>query len=302
MGFFERRIEAYRRKQALRKLQRVIKRILATSIDEMMLAGPHALTPEMTLQDAAKELIAKGLCAMPIMRDAQILGEVSEATFLHPDILKRGFLERPCSELMREAPPGIERSAALKSAIDQFGKRVQLVITDKKTVAGVLPIELIARRIDEHFGDFVEEVDILPTIDRVALHPLDWVATTDPIATVRSALEKNEGGCVLVRERQRTHPRGIVTARDFLAELAHWGGEIGRFECINIMKHPVISATPSRDLFEANHTMITKGFRRLPICEGAHCKGVLTLLDLVRHILTAEIETEPLRAEKGHKA
>ena len=124
------------------------------------------------------------------------------------------------------------------------------------------------------------------------------VVTMSPQRSVREVAElmreRNVGSVVLVDDGGRLV--GIITDRDLavgvLAE-GHDGSEaVGGYAST-----PVVTATPGLDLREAAALMVRHGIRRLPVLDGDHLSGIVTLDDLAArtgdpelgHDLTAEI-------------
>lgn len=115
------------------------------------------------------------------------------------------------------------------------------------------------------------------------------VVTAAPSATVGEVAElmreRNVGSVVLVDDDGRL--TGVLTDRDLaLSVLA--AGRDGSDHAHDHASAPVIAGTADMDVEAAAELMTTHGIRRLPIVDGDHLSGIVTLDDLV--VRTGEIE------------
>lgn len=88
-------------------------------------------------------------------------------------------------------------------------------------------------------------------------------------------------GSVIVTDRQRKKPIGIVTERDILrlVELTPDSliGKVGE-----VMSHPVITIEADSTIEEAADLMAKREIKRLPVIEDEKLVGVVTLSDIMR--------------------
>jgi CBS domain-containing protein len=89
--------------------------------------------------------------------------------------------------------------------------------------------------------------------------------------------EKNLGGLPVVDDEN--HVRAIITERD-VANL--FADRIGGIKVSQLMSEKVITALPKTTIFEAERTMTTQGFRRLPIISDGKVIGIITTMDIIR--------------------
>jgi CBS domain-containing protein len=126
------------------------------------------------------------------------------------------------------------------------------------------------------------------------------VVTADPATPVREVAalmrERNVGSVVLVRDAR---PVGIVTDRD-LAVSVLADGRSGEDHAIDHASAPVVTGAPGMDVAEAAETLIRHGVRRLPIVDGDHLTGIVTLDDLAARTgdaaLVAQLASQVTRA------
>ena len=89
--------------------------------------------------------------------------------------------------------------------------------------------------------------------------------------------EKNLGGLPVVDDENRV--RAIITERD-IANL--FADRISGIKVSQVMSEKVITALSKTTIFEAERTMTTQGFRRLPIISDAKVIGIITTMDIIR--------------------
>jgi CBS domain-containing protein len=89
--------------------------------------------------------------------------------------------------------------------------------------------------------------------------------------------EKNLGGLPVVDDENRV--RAIITERD-IANL--FADRISGIKVSQVMSEKVITALSKTTIFEAERTMTTQGFRRLPIIFDGKVIGIITTMDIIR--------------------
>jgi CBS domain-containing protein len=89
--------------------------------------------------------------------------------------------------------------------------------------------------------------------------------------------EKNLGGLPVVDYENHVH--AIITERD-VANL--FADRISGIKVSQLMSGKVITALSKTTIFEAERTMTTQGFRRLPIISDGKVIGIITTMDIIR--------------------
>jgi CBS domain-containing protein len=100
-------------------------------------------------------------------------------------------------------------------------------------------------------------------------------------AKISEAIEKmkesNLGGLPVVDEKDCL--KAIVTERDIAVLFAE---RTSGFTVAQLMSEKVVTALPKTTIFEAEKTMTTQGFRRLPIVSDGKVMGIVTTMDIIR--------------------
>ncbi len=89
--------------------------------------------------------------------------------------------------------------------------------------------------------------------------------------------EKNLGGLPVVDNENRV--RAIITERDIANMFAD---RISGVKVAQLMSEKVVTALLKTTIFEAEKTMTTQGFRRLPIISDDKVVGIITAMDIIR--------------------
>jgi CBS domain-containing protein len=89
--------------------------------------------------------------------------------------------------------------------------------------------------------------------------------------------EKNLGGLPVVDYENHVH--AIITERD-VANL--FADRISGIKVSQLMSEKVVTALSKTTIFEAERTMTTQGFRRLPIISDGKVIGIITTMDIIR--------------------
>ena len=123
------------------------------------------------------------------------------------------------------------------------------------------------------------------------------IVTVAPNASLEDAIEtlaKHGIGAVLVTVGDEV--RGIVSERDVVRVLAGAPTGFRETPVENVMTTPVHTIGPGDTVDELLDLMTARRVRHLPVCEGGHLVGILSIGDVVKHrIREATAEAEELR-------
>lgn len=107
-------------------------------------------------------------------------------------------------------------------------------------------------------------------------------------AKISEAIEKmkqsNLGGLPVVDEKGCV--KAIVTERDIAVLFA---GRTSGVTVAQLMSEEVVTALPKTTIFEAEKTMASQGFRRLPIVSDGKVMGIVTAMDIIRFFGSGEV-------------
>lgn len=133
---------------------------------------------------------------------------------------------------------------------------------------------------------------IREVLDRKGNNVLTVTSDTSVLDAIRSMSEANIGSIVI---RDAEEPLGIFTERDYLRKIALEGRSSGTTTVAEVMSAPLITAPPDESTRSAMETMTECRCRHLVIVDDEKMVGIVSLGDLVKHLLTvAEAEVEQL--------
>ncbi|HXT88028.1 MAG TPA: CBS domain-containing protein [Trebonia sp.] len=99
----------------------------------------------------------------------------------------------------------------------------------------------------------------------------------DPVAEAAAAMVRQKVGSALIM--QGSFLAGILTERDVLRAAAS-GSDLRSSPVSMWMTQDPEAASPDTTVEDATQLMLLHGFRHLPVTEGRHVRGVVSLRDL----------------------
>lgn len=140
--------------------------------------------------------------------------------------------------------------------------------------------EIIKQRFDGNFFKAMNQpVRLIMTKNVVSVKTNTKIS--DAIALMK---EKNLGGLPVVNDERQV--KAIITERDIIHVFAD---RISNITVSQIMSSKVITALDRTTIFEAEKTMVTYGFRRLPLLSNDKLIGIITVMDIIRFFGSSEI-------------
>jgi CBS domain-containing protein len=140
--------------------------------------------------------------------------------------------------------------------------------------------EIIEQRFGGNFFKAINEPIRLIMTQKVASVKI----STKISEAIELMKEKNLGGLPVVDDENRV--RAIITERD----IAHlFADRISDVKVAQLMSEKVVTALPKTTIFEAEKTMTTQGFRRLPIISDGKVIGIITTMDIIRFFGTGKV-------------
>lgn len=122
--------------------------------------------------------------------------------------------------------------------------------------------------------------DIL-NVKGTRVHTIDDSATLDDV--VQKLVQCNCGSLVVLGQRsERSRMVGIITERDILRSCAARRGPLEETPLTAAMTCDVVTAAPSDTIEDTMHLMTERRLRHLPIVEGDHLVGLVSIGDLVK--------------------
>lgn len=127
-------------------------------------------------------------------------------------------------------------------------------------------------------------------------HAVASVRPGDSIHKATEVMKEHGIGSVVVKD-QNGHLVGILTERDVVLKFAEQPTDTFDKKVSDIMTTDVITATPDTLLLDILHMMTKRRCRHIPIMDGDHIAGVISIGDAVRYRLQ-ELEYEALKLKQ----
>ena len=130
------------------------------------------------------------------------------------------------------------------------------------------------------------------TVDAILQHKGHdvWVVHPDDsvFAAVRLMADKGAGALVVAIDGRVA---GVVSERDCARRVVLEGKAPLDTRVGDIMTAPAVSVAPDHTVDECLRLMTDKRIRHLPVLEGGRLVGVVSIGDLVRHVISRQSET-----------
>ncbi|MEE9163026.1 MAG: CBS domain-containing protein [Candidatus Neomarinimicrobiota bacterium] len=120
------------------------------------------------------------------------------------------------------------------------------------------------------------------------------VTSVSPEATVYSAIKlmaERDFGAVAVVDGDRM--MGIFTERDYARKLLLEGKSSMLTKIKDTMSPEVIQVRPDQSIHECLETMVDHGIRHLPVIEGGHLMGLVSMADLAKAAIQGPVAQAP---------
>lgn len=247
-------------------------------LQSIMVKRPVCVNPDTTLEEAARIMRNEALSCLIVKEKEAIKGLITESDFTRK--VSADSLQQRVSAVMTEsvycATPDTTIIEAMKAMASNKFRKLPIVANGK--LVGI-----------------ATQTDIVKAIDRFATHSIIdtmntvrvWQIMTEKIVTVdqsekaetaKKIMAEKRIGCIFATKDESI--TGIITEKDLVNELVKNPKRLTAYRVQDIMKSPVSSIPSSHQLFEANHYLIEKQFRRLLIKTEGKAAGVVTQTDI----------------------
>lgn len=140
-------------------------------------------------------------------------------------------------------------------------------------------------------------MDVSGTIEKILSQKSGETWSISPDATVYDAValmaEKNIGALLVVENERLV---GIVSERDYSRKVMLRGKRSRETYVREIMSSELTTAHPRETVEECLRFMTEKRIRHLPVVDGGSLRGVISIGDLVKHVISVQSATlEQLR-------
>jgi CBS domain-containing protein len=115
------------------------------------------------------------------------------------------------------------------------------------------------------------------------------VAPDDPVLTAIKKMAQHHVGALLVMSGEKL--AGIISERDYARKVVLLGRSADETRVEAIMTAKVVTVNPKQDAHDCMRLMTDMRIRHLPVLQGEHVVGVLSIGDLVRAVIEEQERT-----------
>jgi CBS domain-containing protein len=135
-------------------------------------------------------------------------------------------------------------------------------------------------------------MDVSGTIEKILCQKSPEIWSISPDATVYDAValmaEKNVGALLVMENEQLV---GIISERDYSRKVMLRGKRSRETMVREIMSTDLTTAHPRETVEECLRFMTNKRIRHLPVIDGGSLRGVISIGDLVKEVISAQSAT-----------
>jgi len=140
--------------------------------------------------------------------------------------------------------------------------------------------------------DILGTMDVSGTIDKILRQKDRQIWSIHPDATIYDAIklmaEKNVGALLVMKGETLV---GIISERDYTRKVFLRGKKSKETRVDEIMSSDVTTTKPSESVDECLRLMTEKHIRHLPVVDGGKVVGVISIGDLVKHVISCQSAT-----------
>lgn len=172
-----------------------------------------------------------------------------------------------------------------------------LAVIKEGRLAGVVTAKELAQAIRFVGSEIIIESRQMVRVRLLAREPVTVEPETPLTEVARVMASKNTDFVIVTEGRQ---PRGVITSRELMNELAANPHYIGTLHAVNAMSTSIPSLPDFLDVFEASAYLLEKGMEKACVLRGDAFLGTITLTEVLREAYTY-IETTLLAAPSSRK-
>ena len=132
-------------------------------------------------------------------------------------------------------------------------------------------------------------MDVSGNIGAILSQKNDEIFSVSPETTVHDAVammdEKNVGALLVMKDDKLV---GMISERDYTRKVMLRGKKSSDTKVSEIMSTSLTVAHPNEGVEECLRVMTDKRFRHLPVLDGEKVVGVISIGDLVKHVISCQ--------------
>ena len=240
---------------------------------ELMIRDVFTITPEASLDNAARIMGEKHIGSLVVMKYGTPVGIITERDLLSKVLALGLFLgDEKVEEVMSSPLAGVSFTAKIKDVAKvMVSRKGRLAVFDAGTLVGIITASDLIKSLPD-VPETEVKVDDFMTKDVVSADE-----KTSVITISRTMGRQRIGSVIITHEGE---PFGIFTERDLLTGFLATGKEM--FTDVGpVCSQPIVVIPAGTSVHRAAATMALKHIRRLPIIRDEKLVGIITARDLV---------------------
>lgn len=242
-------------------------------VEEIMSREVVTITPEVTMDKAAKLMGEKHIGSLIVVKYETPVGIVTERDLLS-DILACGMNPEEVKVEKEMSYPLITicPTAHIKDAAQlMIKKKGRLAVFDCGKLVGIITASDLIRSLPE-------SPETLIKVDDFMSKSIMTTEEETPVANVARTMGEKRIGSVIITSKGK--PKGIFTERDLLTTFLAKGKSLS-IPAGKACSSPLITTPSGISVHKAAYIMASKHIRRLPITKNNELVGIITARDLV---------------------
>ena len=240
---------------------------------ELMIRDVFTITPEASLDNAARIMGEKHIGSLVVMKYGTPVGIITERDLLSKVLALGLFLgDEKVEEVMSSPLAGVSFTAKIKDVAKvMVSRKGRLAVFDAGTIVGIITASDLIKSLPD-VPETEVKVDDFMTKDVISADE-----KTSVITISRTMGRQRIGSVIITHEGE---PFGIFTERDLLTGFLATGKEM--FTDVGpVCSQPIVVIPAGTSVHRAAATMALKHIRRLPIIRDEKLVGIITARDLV---------------------
>jgi CBS domain-containing protein len=240
---------------------------------ELMSQNVVTITPEASLEEAARMMGEKHIGSLIVMKYQTPVGIVTERDLLSKVLALGLFLrDEKVEDVMSYPLAGVSLTAKIKEVAQLMtSKKGRLAVFDAGTLVGIITASDLIKSLPD-----VPETEV-KVDDFMTKHVITVDEETSVIRIAKIMGEQRIGSVIITRKGESV---GIFTERDLLTNFLAKGKAL--FTDVGPeSSQPLIVIPAGTSIHRAAATMALKHIRRLPIVKNEKLAGIITARDLV---------------------
>lgn len=282
------------------------------AIDKIMSAEVITITENEAITNAVNSMVNKMVNSVIVVRGNTPIGIVSEQDMLSKMYLKGNYRELKVKDVMTSpAITALKGYSVMKCMNLMAANNIRkLPVMDGNALAGIVTLTDILKVFNDHSANRLLENAPRPIVQKMFKTNITKIAKDTSIREAIATMLKNRcSSCIIYdynsaedASQTQSVPIGIITSRDILEEFYKNPDGVLRLKAINIMKFPIITISPSKEILEANKLMIENNFRRLPVIVHNQVVGIIDQSTILENLYSILANVRQKKDEKGEEA